>query len=615
MIKTAHIYKISIQRFRGIHSLQWMPAAGMNVILGGGDVGKTTVLEAIALLLSPSNTAVISEADYWARDSAQEFVIEAIMSLPEATGMGSQNTFAWPWAWNGQDAVAPSADGEGDQPVPGEPVYRVRVRGTTELELAWEVMQPNDEFDHFSTAVRRRIGLVRMSADERNDRDLRLVYGSALDRLLADNALRARIGKEVAGLNLHDSLNDKGKEAIESLDARMVDAALPSDLKLGLTTSQGLSIGALIGLMATKNGVALPLSSWGAGTRRMAALEIASSTDKEASVTLIDEIERGLEPYRLRKLINILAGQHGQIFLTTHSPVAISCAEDAHLWYLDSQGSIGALPRDKIGPQQKRDPETFLARVAVIAEGPTEVGFLQYLLEKAFEGNPLDHGVRVCDGQGNGATLDLLETLASSGLLFAGLSTGHGNPEALAQSVTTFMGSVAAGFSPSSHGDRLLQEVRTGAARPTTGKPANIQEVARCLLNNPSHTGVSDALAKIAALVKDTATGFDTVKIDHSSELRDAVRIGQFAGPDEGFAEVSRMRSYSHPSLPKKVLSSIHKAKGLECDHAMLMACDKAQFTSTLYAKSKMYVALSRAKKSLTLVVPTSNPSPLFKFR
>lgn len=206
-----------------------------------------------------------------------------------------------------------------------------------------------------------------------------------------------------------------------------------------------------------------------------------------------------------------------------------------------------------------------------------------------------------------GHTRDALGTLVQT------IRTGHGNPEALAQGVVTFMGSVAAGFSPSSHGDRLLQEIRTGAARPTTGKPANIQEVARCLLSNPSHTGVSDALAKIAALVKNTAVGFDTVKIDHSSELRDAVRIGQFAGPDDGFAEVSRMRSYSHPSLPKKVLSSIHKAKGLECDHAMLMACDKAQFTSTLYAKSKMYVALSRARKSLTLVVSTSSPSPLFK--
>ncbi|WP_233639047.1 ATP-dependent nuclease [Achromobacter xylosoxidans] len=398
----------------------------MNVILGGGDVGKTTILEAIALLLSPSNTAVLSEADYWARDNAQEFVIEAVMTLPDTTGIGSQSTFAWPWAWDGQNAIPPSADEEGDLAAPGEPVYRVRVRGTAELELAWEVMQPNEELAHFSSAVRRRIGSVRMSADERNDRDLRLVYGSALDRLLADSALRARIGKEVAGLDLHDSLNDKGKKAIESLDARMAGAALPSNLKLGLTTSQGLSIGALIGLVATENGVALPLSSWGAGTRRMSALEIASSTDKEASITLIDEIERGLEPYRLRRLIKILAGQHGQIFLTTHSPIAISCAEDAHLWYLDSAGSIGALPRDKIGPQQKRDPETFLARVAVIAEGPTEVGFLQYLLERAFKGNPLDYGVRVCDGQGNGATLDLLETLASSGLLFAGLADDEG---------------------------------------------------------------------------------------------------------------------------------------------------------------------------------------------
>jgi putative ATP-dependent endonuclease of OLD family len=206
----------------------------------------------------------------------------------------------------------------------------------------------------------------------------------------------------------------------------MASAALPNDLKLGLTTSQGLSIGALIGLLATKNGIALPLSSWGAGTRRMAALEIASVTEKESSITLIDEIERGLEPYRLRKLINVLAEKPGQIFVTTHSPVAISCAENAHLWYLDSLGAIGALRRDKIGPQQKRDPETFLARVAVIAEGPTEVGFLQYLLEKAFEGNPLDHGVRVCDGQGNDATLDLLESLVSSGLVFAGLVDDEG---------------------------------------------------------------------------------------------------------------------------------------------------------------------------------------------
>ena len=426
MTTTAAIRKLTIQRFRGLEKFDWHPQPGMNVVLGGGDVGKTTVLEAIALLLSPSNATVVSESDYWQRDSGQEFVIEAVMTLPVATGISSQRNFSWPWAWNGQDAVAPSASEEDDLPIPDDPVYRVRVRGTTELELAWEIVQPHEDADHFSVAVRRKIGLVRLSADERNDRDLRLVYGSALDRLLADAALRARIGKRVSDLDLHDTLNQQGKEAIEKLDVRMIEAALPRDLKLGLTTSQGLSIGALIGLLATKDGISLPLASWGAGTRRMAALEIGSATEKEASVTIIDEIERGLEPYRLRKLINILHERHGQTFLTTHSPVAIACTHRAHLWYLDSKGGIGALPYEKIGPQQRRDPETFLARVAVIAEGPTEVGFLRFILEKAFGTEPLDYGVRICDGQGNTATLDLLETLATAGLLFAGIADDEG---------------------------------------------------------------------------------------------------------------------------------------------------------------------------------------------
>lgn len=206
-------------------------------------------------------------------------------------------------------------------------------------------------------------------------------------------------------------------------------------------------------------------------------------------------------------------------------------------------------------------------------------------------------------------------TREALGALVQTVREGQGNAESLAHGIIAFMGRVAAGFSPSSHGDRLIQEIRTGATRSTIGKPANIQAIARCLLENPTHIGASKAILTINTLVNEGAAGFETVKIDHRSELREAVRIGQFTGIDEGFAELSRMRSYSNPSPPKKVLSSIHKAKGLECDHAMLMACDKVQFTSTMYARSKMYVALSRAKKSLTLVVSTSNPSPLLKLR
>ena len=63
MTATAVIRKLTIQRFRGLETFDWHPVPGMNVILGGGDVGKTTVLEAIALLLNPSNAAVVAESN------------------------------------------------------------------------------------------------------------------------------------------------------------------------------------------------------------------------------------------------------------------------------------------------------------------------------------------------------------------------------------------------------------------------------------------------------------------------------------------------------------------------------------------------------------------------
>lgn len=204
-------------------------------------------------------------------------------------------------------------------------------------------------------------------------------------------------------------------------------------------------------------------------------------------------------------------------------------------------------------------------------------------------------------------------TREALGALVGVLGEETGSPEALAEGLVAFISSVAVGFSDASHGRRLLEEVRNGATRPTTGKPANIQAIARCLLADPSHMGLAAALDLIRVLIESKGAGFDLVKLDLRAEFKDAIRLGQFAAPDEGLAEISRRRSYSRPSPPKSCLSSIHKAKGLECDNVLLMACDKNQFTSTAYAKCKMYVALSRAKRSLTLVIPDSNPSPLFK--
>ncbi|RUS65281.1 ATP-binding protein, partial [Pseudorhodobacter sp. E13] len=338
--------------------------------------------------------------------------------------INTQSSMAFPWHWNGTDAVLPEADGEAADNVE---VYRFRFSGNEQQEALWEIVQPDDSTIRFSVGLRRQIGLISLPSDDRNDKDLRLVYGSALDRHLGDTALRSRIGSKVASLDLQGELDETGQTALSKLDERFLKNALPAGISLGLVSSQGISIGALVGLLAAKSPETdLPLSAWGAGTRRLASLEIGASNDENPTVVTIDEIERGLEPYRLRQLLNGLLQQHSQVFITTHSPVAISSVPEASLWYMDSHSQLGALRSDLVSTQQKNDPETFLARVAVIAEGLTEVGFLEYLLEKALGSQPLDHGIRVCNGQGNDHTLALLRALSESGLKFAGLADNEG---------------------------------------------------------------------------------------------------------------------------------------------------------------------------------------------
>jgi putative ATP-dependent endonuclease of OLD family len=425
------IRHLTIRRFRGILEFEWSPASGLNVILGGGDVGKTTVLEAIALLLSPNGFNALSDADFWDRKSENGFHIEAVMSIPDDCGINQQSRQAWPWNWNGSVPTVPSVEDESDQPTEvAMPVYCLRVTANSDYEVAHEIIHPDGTTTHLSTSVRRAIGLVRLGGDDRNDRDLRLVQGSALDRLLSDATLRSRLGKLLGDKEVEAGLRDDAKAKLKQLDRAFQKRALPHDLGLGLTSAQGLSIGSLIGLTADRHGVELPLASWGSGTRRLASLEIAAAHQVGHALTVVDEVERGLEPYRLRSLIRRLQTATSQAFLTTHSGIAIGAANGAALWYLDAKGSIGRLPQAKISRQQVRDPETFLARLTIVAEGETEKGFVRRLFTRATDLALQDRGIWIAEGGGSDNSVNLLEALGDGGMLFGAFVDNEGrDPE------------------------------------------------------------------------------------------------------------------------------------------------------------------------------------------
>jgi putative ATP-dependent endonuclease of OLD family len=413
----ATILRLKIERYRAFQKFDWFPKAGLNVILGGGDAGKTTILEAIALLLNPSNAALLSDNDYWRRQRKDGFFIGAIISLPPDSTVATQSRPAYPWEWDGRQACKPQESDEGGPAHPvGPPVYKISVSGSDELDLTYAIHNPNDSTDIFSPTLRREIGLVRLGGDDRNDRDLRLVQGSALDRLLSDKALRSRLTSTFSDVDVKAQLQSEGQEAVKQLNDTFEERALPHDLGLGLSAGQGQSISALIGLTAAIEESRLPLSSWGSGTRRLASLAVAQACRSGCPITLVDEAERGLEPYRQRKLVTELAEGPSQVVMTTHSAPALAAAEPATIWYLSQNHIIAELSSPRSVQLHKRDPEAFLSRLTLMGEGPTEVGFIEAVLERELATDLLDLGVRLCDGQGNTFTLELLEEFSKAKL-------------------------------------------------------------------------------------------------------------------------------------------------------------------------------------------------------
>jgi len=139
------------------------------------------------------------------------------------------------------------------------------------------------------------------------------------------------------------------------------------------------------------------------------------------------------------------------------------------------------------------------------------------------------------------------------------------------------MGDVGKGFSPSAFGDRFEQEARDRCTGRCRGKPAMIQELARFVVAEADHRGVAKMLRRLAEL-KATDDDFADIEMDCHGEFWDAVRLGDFDTVDTGLAEITHRRTYSRPKPPEKAISTIHKAKGLECNSVIVMPCDARTF-------------------------------------
>jgi putative ATP-dependent endonuclease of the OLD family len=55
---------LEIENFRAIKQLRWLPGPGMNCLIGPGDSGKSTILDAIDLCLGARRSLTFTDADF-----------------------------------------------------------------------------------------------------------------------------------------------------------------------------------------------------------------------------------------------------------------------------------------------------------------------------------------------------------------------------------------------------------------------------------------------------------------------------------------------------------------------------------------------------------------------
>lgn len=193
------------------------------------------------------------------------------------------------------------------------------------------------------------------------------------------------------------------------------------------------------------------------------------------------------------------------------------------------------------------------------------------------------------------------------------LNDGAGNLDAKASAFVDCLKRLLVGFSGGRYGNRLIQEVKAPSDNPRGQIPPQLKIMAGFIRVEPDHVGFSKAAEHLKELIIQNADGFSNLHIDYQRELDDLIKLKGYNDPLTGFAEISKRRSRSYPKPPRKALSTVHKSKGLEAEYVFVFACDDDHFPETHVKRNLLYVALSRATESVTIIASRNNRSPLLE--
>lgn len=411
-----HVHELRIENFRGIRAFSQVFDQGLNGIIGAGDSGKTTILDALAALFHPNWSLNLSDNDFYKGDpEGNPIRITATVAEPPKELTTDKTFFAY---LRGIDATDSRIV---DEPDDHMPALTCELTVGSDFEPVWKIIcDRHPEGMTLSAAYRQKFGIRRIDA---SDHHLKWVRNSALHQLSedaegqsTDTVLRevSRQARATASEKLSpfkttlDSISTQARTLRAASDKSTFSAELDADLT-------ALTRGSISLHMDQR-----PVSRTGLGSRRLVTIGVQSLAEAGAHVLLIDELEAGLEPHRTRHLIRYLQRTSGrQVLLTTHSPVVVRELIASQLRIArrtpeplsspkDPDGTVGAdneptkssdtedaggtvtlvSPPETTQGTIRKHAEGFLSPRVLICEGATEVGFIRVLCNDLEDTNP-----------------------------------------------------------------------------------------------------------------------------------------------------------------------------------------------------------------------------------
>ncbi len=276
---------ISVRNFRGIAALEWAPRAGINAIIGPGDSGKCTVLEALDLVLG-SRRQAFNDADFYGLEIQSPIIIDVtIGDLPkEILNLEAYIRFLRGFVVSTATVLDEPADGT-------EPVLTLRLKVDDDCEPSWSLFSERMELselprdvrsDHRALISAQRLGtgVAQHLAWGKNSVLTRLSDGKvSLAAALANASRVARSAFDIEeAKDLKPALGSARKVAKSMAVAGAVDARAALDAR-----AVNMSNGAI----ALHDPAGVPLRALGLGSSRLMAAGLQAAAAAKVPILLL----------------------------------------------------------------------------------------------------------------------------------------------------------------------------------------------------------------------------------------------------------------------------------------------------------------------------------------